>query len=181
MFEPVATSLFRNLCSSPDGDNEEILKTVVDVQILYTSYFKSGCRFQHCNLLPVCLSSNLYFPINGGHLIMSRQFNHCCIQYSRWLFIILSVLLMVRPVTAEEYGRYRATVMHEGGRSGQFGSLMPKVFIIDSKEGHMWTLEQKTKIKDLEGNFALGTVLTYQGHVRPGSKMGEVVEQGISR
>ncbi|WP_152555658.1 hypothetical protein [Methylomarinum vadi] len=85
------------------------------------------------------------------------------------------------PVAAEDDGRYRAIVLHEGGRSGQSGSFMPKVFIIDSKDGHMWTWEQKAKLADSKGGFALGTVLTYQGRVRPGKKMGEVIDQEPSR
>ena len=111
---------------------------------------------------------------------MNQIFNLHCIRRVQCLFVILSLLLMVKPVTAEEYGRYRAIVLHEAGRSGQSGSLLPKVFVIDSKEGHMWILEQKTKIHDAKGDFALGSILTYQGRVRPGKKMGEIVEQAAS-
>ncbi len=45
----------------------------------------------------------------------------------------------------------------------------------------MWILEHKTKLAGAKGEFALGTVLTYQGHLRPGKKMGEIVEQAESR
>ena len=74
---------------------------------------------------------------------MRRQRNQRYIQYTQWFFIILSVLLMALPAAAEEYGRYRAIVMQEGGRTGQSGSFSPKVFIIDSKDGHIWTWEKK--------------------------------------
>ncbi len=77
----------------------------------------------------------------------------------------------------EEYGRYRAIVLHEGGQTNSSGSVVPRVFVIDSKEGHMWTLDQKTKLHNLKNDFTLGTVLTYQGKVRPGKKMGDIVEQ----
>ena len=82
---------------------------------------------------------------------------------------------------AEEHGRYRAIVLNEAGRTGQSGSLLSKVFVIDSKDGHMWILEQKTKLHDpkAKSGFSLGTVLTYQGRVQPGNKMGEIVEQSV--
>ncbi len=98
---------------------------------------------------------------------------------ARKLFMsALLALLLVPPVLADDDGRYRAVVLHEGGQSGQSGSLTPKVFVIDSRDGHMWILEQNTKLHDPEGGFAIGSVLTYQGQVRPGKKMGEIVEQG---
>ena len=46
-----------------------------------------------------------------------------------------------------------------------------------TSEGHMWTLDQKTKLHKPNSDFTLGTVLTYQGQVRPGKKMGDIVEQ----
>lgn len=83
------------------------------------------------------------------------------------------------PVIADgDNNRYQAVVLHEGGQGNQFGKLLPKVFIIDSKEGHMWILDHNTKLHSpKKGSFALGSVLTYQGRVKPGKKMGEVVEQ----
>ena len=102
--------------------------------------------------------------------------------FKQTLFVILSAFLATMPVVADEYrGRYQAVVLHEGGQGNQFGKLLPKVFIIDSQEGHMWTLEHNTKLQGTKGEFALGTVLTYQGHLRPGKKMGEIVEQAESR
>ena len=41
----------------------------------------------------------------------------------------------------------------------------------------MWIWEQKSKLHGEKGNFALGSVLIYQGRVRPGEKMGDVVDQ----
>lgn len=100
----------------------------------------------------------------------------------QYFFILLSVFLVTSPVmAAEENGRYRASVLHEGGQIGQSGKLVPKVFIIDSKEGHMWILEQNTRLYDPTGNFSLGTVITYQGRVRPGKKMGDIVDQAVQQ
>ena len=108
---------------------------------------------------------------------MNHIFKHSPIRNMLYL-LLLSVLLIVRPASAEEeYGRYRAIVLNEAGQASSSGSVVPRVFIIDSKEGHMWTLDQKTKLHNLKGNFTLGTVLTYQGRVRPGKKMGDIVEQ----
>ncbi|RLA24530.1 MAG: hypothetical protein DRQ62_04905 [Gammaproteobacteria bacterium] len=95
--------------------------------------------------------------------------------------LFLSALLLSHPASAEEdYGRYRAIVLEEGGKPNSSGSVVPRVFIIDSKEGHMWTLDQKAKLHDLKGTFTLGTILTYQGQVRPGKKMGDIVEQAAT-
>lgn len=95
--------------------------------------------------------------------------------------LIVSALLLIQPASADdEYGRYRAIVLNEGGQANSSGSVVPRVFIIDSKEGHMWTLDQKTKLHNIKGEFSLGTVLTYQGKVRPGKKMGDIVEQAAT-
>ena len=111
---------------------------------------------------------------------MNHVFQQSAIRNMPYL-LLLSVLLVVRPATAdEEYGRYRAIVLNESGQVSSSGSVVPRVFIIDSKEGHMWTLDQKTKLHNLKSGFTLGTVLTYQGQVRPGKKMGEIVEQAPS-
>jgi len=96
----------------------------------------------------------------------------------RLFLLVLFVLPSVHPALADDDGRYRAVVLHEGGHSAQSGSLTPKVFVIDSRDGHMWILEQNTKLHDPEGGFTIGSVLTYQGQVKPGKKMGEIVEQG---
>lgn len=96
----------------------------------------------------------------------------------QFLLIIITILLSAQPASAdEEEGRYRAIVLNEGGHSKLSSSMVPRVFIIDSKEGHMWTLDQKTKLHDAKNDFSLGTILTYQGQVRPGKKMGDIVEQ----
>ncbi|WP_428352997.1 hypothetical protein [Methyloprofundus sp.] len=108
---------------------------------------------------------------------MSYVFKQHLIR-TRPLLLFLSALLLSHPVLAEEdYGRYRAIVLDEGGNTNSSGSVVPRVFIIDSKEGHMWTLDQKTKLHGVKGEFTLGTILTYQGQVRPGKKMGDIVEQ----
>ncbi len=111
---------------------------------------------------------------------MNQRYNQCS-RYIQCLFIIIAVLSMAQPASADEDGRYRAIVMHDEGRTGQPGSLFPKVFIIDSRDGHMWTWEEKKKIKGLENRFSFGTVVTYQGRVKPGKTMGEIVDKTEGR
>ncbi len=111
-----------------------------------------------------------------GQGFMKRQNDRRCFRWAvRWAAGVL--LLAANAAAADEDGRYRAVVLHEGGRTGQTGVFLPKVFIIDSRDGHMWTWEQKAKLPGAKSGFALGTILTYQGRVRPGKNMGEVVDQ----
>ena len=114
--------------------------------------------------------------------MMNFNFKQCRIGFIQYLFVIFSVFTIASPVVADDgINRYQAVVLHEGGQGNQFGKLLPKVFIIDSKDGHMWILDHNTKLHNpKKGGFALGSVLTYQGRVRPGKKMGEVVEQAES-
>lgn len=113
---------------------------------------------------------------------MISIFKQHSIRLVQYFFVVLSVFLTTLPAVADEdNNRYQAVVLHEGGQGNQFGKLLPKVFIIDSRDGHMWILDHNTKLRNpKKGGFALGSVLTYQGRVRPGKKMGEVVEQAES-
>jgi hypothetical protein len=89
---------------------------------------------------------------------------------------LLLTLATTGQVLAEE-GRYRAIVLHEGGLSGESGSFSPKVFIVDSRDGHMWTWEQNARTLKQKGKAFFGTAITYQGQLRPGKHMGELIEQ----
>ena len=104
------------------------------------------------------------------------------VRFVQHIFVILSAFLTTLPAVADDdNNRYQAIVLHEGGQGNQFGKLLPKVFIIDSKDGHMWILDHNSKLHNpKKGSFALGSALTYQGRVRPGKKMGEIVEQAES-
>lgn len=113
---------------------------------------------------------------------MNFIFKQGSMRFAQYVFVILFAFLTASPVVADEdNNRYQAIVLHEGGQGNQFGKLLPKVFVIDSKEGHMWILDHNSKLRNpKKGSFALGSVLTYQGRVRPGKKMGEVIEQAES-
>ncbi|MCB1857147.1 MAG: hypothetical protein KDI63_02695 [Gammaproteobacteria bacterium] len=73
--------------------------------------------------------------------------------------------------------RYRAIVLHEGGASADTAALAPKVFILDAQEGHMWIWEQNARIKQQDGGQIFGNVLIYQGRLKVGGQMGDVVSQ----
>ena len=78
---------------------------------------------------------------------------------------------------ADSDGRYRAIVLHEGGASNNSATLAPKVFIIDSREGYMWTWEQNARKRTPKGGLSFGNALIYQGRVRPGKTAGEIISQ----
>lgn len=83
------------------------------------------------------------------------------------------------PATwAGEDGRYQAVVLHSAGASGNTGSISPKVFILDTRDGHMWTWEQNARVQRKKGGLSFGNILTYQGRLRPGTHAGEVIGEG---
>ena len=40
----------------------------------------------------------------------------------------------------------------------------------------MWTWEQNSRLPGDKGSISFGTMLTYQGRLKPGKQMGEVME-----
>lgn len=104
-------------------------------------------------------------------------------RYIAWAWSALLAIgavtgLAVVPAEADENRRYQAVVLLDAGKSAQSGSLHPRVFVLDTRDGHMWTWEEKARVGGTKGT-RFGTVITYQGRVRPGSRMGEVVEQAV--
>ena len=89
---------------------------------------------------------------------------------SYWLVIALASLLFlvtVIPTLAAEAGRYQALEISVGKKSEY------NIFILDTKEGHMWLLE--TEESRVDGK--LSGDLKYQGKLRPGNKAGEIIFQ----
>jgi hypothetical protein len=64
-------------------------------------------------------------------------------------------------------GRYQALEINVGKKSEY------NIFILDTKDGHMWLLE--TKESRVDGKLSGG--LKYQGKLRPGNKAGEIIFQ----
>ncbi len=102
-------------------------------------------------------------------------------QRGRHLFFSLWAIGLLfaggSPAWADSDGRYRAIVLHEGGSSNNSATLAPKVFILDSRDGHMWTWEQNARKRTPKGGLSFGNALIYQGRVRPGKTAGEVISQ----
>ena len=96
-------------------------------------------------------------------------------RLARTLLLAASLCATV-PTPAQETQRYQAIALPEGGRQGQHATLSPKVLILDTRDGHLWTwAENETVYQD--GTPRIGTVLIYQGKLRPGEQPGEVLEQ----
>ena len=86
----------------------------------------------------------------------------------KWI-LALFFLLIPLGVFGEEIGRYQAVVIPKTGTMDA-----DRVFILDTKEGHMWTWTQYQKV---QGTTEGGRYLTYQGKVKPGQKVGDIIEK----
>lgn len=108
--------------------------------------------------------------------------NHCHDERKTTMHIrskLLTMLFLIIPAlaTADDDGRYQAVVLHSAGVSSNSGALSPKVFILDTRDGHMWTWEQNARVRREKGNISFGNILTYQGKLRPGRHAGEVISE----
>ncbi len=91
--------------------------------------------------------------------------------------LLASLLLLPALGSAAEDGRYQAVVLHSAGASSTTGSLSPKVFILDTRDGHLWTWEQNARVRRQKGGLSFGNVLTYQGKLKVGSHPGQVISE----
>jgi hypothetical protein len=80
------------------------------------------------------------------------------------LALVLFFTTGVQSVAGEP-GRYQAIEISVGKKSEY------NIFILDTKDGHMWLLE--TKESRLHGKLAGD--LKYHGQLRPGKKAGEII------
>jgi len=95
---------------------------------------------------------------------------------------MLAVLLSALTTSAvAESGRYEAVVMPLAGRAGPNANLNARVFILDTEQGHLWTWSDNERVYDDKGQPQFGSVLIYQGRVRPGKRMGEIIERNLHR
>lgn len=90
-------------------------------------------------------------------------------------------LLLSLPTALAQTGRYQAVVIPEAARSGQNASLGSRVLILDTVEGHLWSWGENEALYDHGGKPRFGTALIYQGRIKPGTKMGEVMEASGER
>ena len=101
----------------------------------------------------------------------------------RWISItlLLGLLSLAAPTGAAETGRYQAVVLPETGRSGPNMATNSRVLILDTVEGHLWLWGENEAIRDGESKLKFGAVLTYEGRVRPGQRMGEVIDSAFEK
>jgi len=97
------------------------------------------------------------------------------------VLLLLSLLSVMVPAAAAggNAGRYQVVAIPEGGRTGDSGSLRPKVFILDTRDGNMWTWSANEMVRSPDGKQRFGTVLTYEGKLRAGTRAGEVIQQHV--
>ncbi|HEX8988377.1 MAG TPA: hypothetical protein VF816_10475, partial [Rhodocyclaceae bacterium] len=114
-------------------------------------------------LLPICgqkfihqdVGDDVYFTL--GVSPMKKLF----------LFVAFSFIAATSH-GADEVGRYQVISLpkdpNEIGKS---------VVILDTKEGHLWEWTESPKIGQIPGGY----YLRYQGKVKPGKSIGELIEQ----
>ena len=82
------------------------------------------------------------------------------------LLLVIVLTMGISPVMGAS-ARYQAIEISVGKKTEY------TIFILDSKEGHMWILE--TKESRIDGKLSGG--LKYQGQLRPAQKAGDMVFQ----
>jgi hypothetical protein len=97
-------------------------------------------------------------------------------EMKRWKLIAVAVMMVVlinSNVMAEGEGRYQAVAIQKVKDSDN-----PKVFIIDTKEGHLWLWSSSAVSYQprRDGSIPIHEFLTYQGQLKPGKKIGDVVD-----
>ena len=84
------------------------------------------------------------------------------------MIIILLLLAITQTAYAGEIGRYQAVAIPKSNGD-------PKaVFVIDTKEGHMWFWTEYPTIPNISQG---GRYLIYQGKLKPGQKFGDTIER----
>lgn len=87
-----------------------------------------------------------------------------------WRKIVAAVLLTA-PMIAMADGRYQAVPVYNPSDGSS------KVLILDTQNGQLWTWMEV----GASSSGAAGRFLIYQGQVRPGKKMGEIIDEGQGR
>ena len=82
------------------------------------------------------------------------------------LMLVILLTMGISPAMGAS-ARYQAIEISVGKKSEY------NIFILDSKDGHMWILE--TKESRVDGKLSGG--LKYQGQLRPAQKAGDIVFQ----
>jgi hypothetical protein len=84
------------------------------------------------------------------------------------LLISLVLILIAQTSFADIVGRYQAMVVPK------FNSTDPtEIMILDTQEGHIWRWSEYSKIQGVRQG---GVWLIYQGQVKPGKTIGDVID-----
>ena len=84
------------------------------------------------------------------------------------LLISLLFILIAQTSFADVVGRYQAMVLP------RVNSTDPsEIMILDTQEGHIWRWSEYSAIQGVRKG---GVWLIYQGQVRPGKSIGDVIE-----
>ena len=81
----------------------------------------------------------------------------------------LFLLLATQLAYAADVGRYQAVALPKGEGHGP-----DEVLILDTSEGHIWSWSEYPSYADGKKG---GRFLIYQGKVKPGKKMGDIIEK----
>ncbi len=93
----------------------------------------------------------------------------------KYLTLFTTLILSNLSIAGDE--RYQVVILQQRGGGGETTNhSKSKVFILDSKFGDMWTWEDRSKFTTNDGKMAFGTRITYQGKLKPGKEIGEIVD-----
>ena len=87
--------------------------------------------------------------------------------------VMLFSILITPNLFAQEIGRYQAVAIPRIEGDGKY------VFIIDTKEGHTWSWNEWPTRYKTDGSLMMygARQIIYQGKVRPGKKIGDIIEK----
>jgi hypothetical protein len=87
----------------------------------------------------------------------------------KFLITFVTYLIICSISYADDIGRYQAVDITKSDTSST-----DAVFIIDTKEGHMWVWKEWPTIRNVVQG---GRIVIYMGKVKPGKKLGDIIDQ----
>ena len=90
--------------------------------------------------------------------------------------LLVSLVLLAFSISANaERGRYEAIALSESAHSMEYGAMIPKVLILDTELGHLWTWSEH-ELSSENGSPRYGPALLYHGQVKVGDKAGVTID-----
>lgn len=86
--------------------------------------------------------------------------------------LLLGACLTAGVAIAADTGRYQAFPL----TAGEAVRGVNRVFVLDSREGHIWVWSENELMTAPDGSRRYGTGFVYQGKLRPGTRPGEFVD-----